>query len=208
MVMGLRPIAVLGLAAIPLNYVVLKRLLAIGETVRAATRSSPRTRPVCRRSPGRFSRCSFSALSSAQSQDRVIRRIRSISMPAFWLTAGSPCSSPLLARVREGTLMREDLKGRCEGDRRQARRPARSADDAPSSRTGRHDAGEPVDPQDRQGARDPLLDARCDLRGALVPAWRHSPLRAQQAARERPAASKRSRADRALVGGSWMPAPL
>ena len=25
-------------------------------------------------------------------------------------------------------------------------------------------------------ARDPLLDARCDLRGALVPAWRHSPV--------------------------------
>ena len=27
-----------------------------------------------------------------------------------------------------------------------------------------HDAGQPLDPQDRQGARDPLLDARCDLR--------------------------------------------
>src|SRR5437016_4081313 len=37
-------------------------------------------------------------------------------------------------------------------------------------------AGHPLDPQVRQGARDPLLDARCDLRGALVPAWRHSPL--------------------------------
>src|SRR5437868_9889460 len=34
-VMGLRGIAVLGLVAIPLNYVVLKRLLAIVETVRA-----------------------------------------------------------------------------------------------------------------------------------------------------------------------------
>jgi hypothetical protein len=34
-VMGLRAIAVLGLAAIPLNYVSLKRLLAIVETVRA-----------------------------------------------------------------------------------------------------------------------------------------------------------------------------
>ena len=36
-VMGLRIIAVLGLAAIPLNYVVLKRLLAIVETVRAGS---------------------------------------------------------------------------------------------------------------------------------------------------------------------------
>src|SRR5437868_10703822 len=35
LVMGLRAIAVLGLLTIPLNYVVLKRLLAIVETVRA-----------------------------------------------------------------------------------------------------------------------------------------------------------------------------
>src|SRR5688572_17695653 len=35
LVMGLRAIAVLGLAAIPLNHAVLKRLLAIVETVRA-----------------------------------------------------------------------------------------------------------------------------------------------------------------------------
>src|SRR5438128_4300089 len=35
LVMGLRAIAVVGLAAIPLNYAVLKRLLAIVETVRA-----------------------------------------------------------------------------------------------------------------------------------------------------------------------------
>src|ERR671921_2225868 len=35
LVMGLRAVAVLGLAAIPLNHAVLKRLLAIVETVRA-----------------------------------------------------------------------------------------------------------------------------------------------------------------------------
>src|SRR5205823_3714744 len=35
LIMGLRAIAVIGLAAIPLNYVVLKRLLAMVETVRA-----------------------------------------------------------------------------------------------------------------------------------------------------------------------------
>src|SRR5258706_16280677 len=34
LVMGLRAVAVLGLATIPLNYVLLKRLLAIVETVR------------------------------------------------------------------------------------------------------------------------------------------------------------------------------
>src|SRR3989475_7084746 len=35
LVMGMRAIAVLGLAAIPLNYAILKRLLAMVETVRA-----------------------------------------------------------------------------------------------------------------------------------------------------------------------------
>src|SRR5881296_2446398 len=35
LIIGLHAIAVVGLAAIPLNYVVLKRLLAIVETVRA-----------------------------------------------------------------------------------------------------------------------------------------------------------------------------
>src|SRR5207248_6274320 len=35
LIMGLRAVAVLGLVGIPLNYVVLKRLLAIVETVRA-----------------------------------------------------------------------------------------------------------------------------------------------------------------------------
>src|SRR5213078_4770597 len=35
LVMGLRAIALLGLAVVPLNYLVLKRLLAIVETVRA-----------------------------------------------------------------------------------------------------------------------------------------------------------------------------
>ncbi|MEO5617120.1 MAG: hypothetical protein ABIS67_05075, partial [Candidatus Eisenbacteria bacterium] len=35
LVMGLRAVAVIGLATIPLSYVILKRLLAIVETVRA-----------------------------------------------------------------------------------------------------------------------------------------------------------------------------
>src|SRR5688572_20566210 len=36
MVLGLRTVAVLGLVAIPINYLVLKRLIAIVETVRAS----------------------------------------------------------------------------------------------------------------------------------------------------------------------------
>jgi len=35
LIMGMRAVAVLGLAAIPLHYIVLKRLLAMVETVRA-----------------------------------------------------------------------------------------------------------------------------------------------------------------------------
>src|SRR6476469_8450835 len=35
LIMGLRAVAVLGLVAIPINYIVLKRLLAIVETVRS-----------------------------------------------------------------------------------------------------------------------------------------------------------------------------
>ena len=147
-----------------------------------ATRSSPRTRPVCRRSPGPCSRCSFSASSSARSPRPFrLRRIRSISMPDFRSTAGSPsCSrSCWPACSRKARTCAKTSKGRCDdGDHRQARRPtARSADDADRARgSGRNHAGQPLDPQDRQGARDPLLDARCDLRGALVPAWRHSPV--------------------------------
>jgi hypothetical protein len=41
LVMGLCAIAALGLVTIPVNYVILKRLLAIVETVRAGDRSSP-----------------------------------------------------------------------------------------------------------------------------------------------------------------------
>ena len=33
---------------------------------------------------------------------------------------------------------------------------------------GRHHACQPVDPQDREGARHALLDARCDLHGARI----------------------------------------
>ena len=79
-----------------------------------ATRSSPRTRPVCRRSPGRCSRCSFLSL--------VIAAIaRTVSTPAHPLDLDAGFSingwlavllTFLLARVfAEGALMREDLEG-------------------------------------------------------------------------------------------------
>src|SRR6266576_4135089 len=49
LVMGLRAVAVLGLATIPLNYVVLKRLLAIVGTVREGEPFVADNASVCRR---------------------------------------------------------------------------------------------------------------------------------------------------------------
>lgn len=95
MIMGLRAIAVLGLAAIPLNDVVLRRLLAIVETVRRGAPFVGGMPSVCKRSPGRCSRSSSSASSSAASARRFrLPPTRSISMPAFRPAAGWRCSWP------------------------------------------------------------------------------------------------------------------
>ena len=95
LVMGLRAIAVLGLAAIPLSYVVLKRLLAIVETVRSG---DPFVAPNARRL-----RVIAWALLALQVLSLVIAAIArgrfdsgsscSILTPAFRSTAGSPYSS-------------------------------------------------------------------------------------------------------------------
>ena len=68
------PIAVLGLAAIPLNYTGLKRLLAIVESVRTGDPFVAANASRCRRSRGRCSRCSSSAWSSAPSARPFQRR--------------------------------------------------------------------------------------------------------------------------------------
>ena len=114
LVMGLRSIAVLGLVAIPLNYVVLKRLLAMVETVRTgdpfvATNAS-RLQAIAR------------ALLALQLLSLVIGAIaKSVSTPAhpLHLNAGFSINgwlavllTFLLARVfAEGTRMRDDLEG-------------------------------------------------------------------------------------------------
>jgi hypothetical protein len=114
LVMGLRAIAVLGLAVIPLNYAVLKRLLAIVETVRAGdpfvAANAYRLQAIAR------------TLLALQLLSVVIGAIaKSVSTPAHPvdLDAGFSVNgwlavllTFLLARVfAEGTLMREDLKG-------------------------------------------------------------------------------------------------
>ena len=94
-IFGLRAIAVIGLLTVPLHYTILKRLLAMVETVRAGD-------PFVAENAHRLEtiawiaarRCKLVGLVIARSpRPSRRRRIRSISMPAFRSTAGSPCSS-------------------------------------------------------------------------------------------------------------------
>ncbi|HWS73340.1 MAG TPA: DUF2975 domain-containing protein [Thermoanaerobaculia bacterium] len=114
LVMGLRAIAVLGLAAIPLNHLVLKRLLAIVETVRAGD-------AFVAANADRLQAIAWTLL-TLQLLSLVIGAIASaVSTPAhpLHLDAGFSINgwlavllTFLLARVfAEGTLMREDLEG-------------------------------------------------------------------------------------------------
>jgi hypothetical protein len=114
LVMGLRIIAVLGLVAIPLNSIVLKRLLAIVETVREGD-------PFLAANAVRLQAIAWTLL-TLQLLSLVIGGIaRAVSTPAhpLHLSAGFSINgwlavllTFLLARVfAEGTLMREDLEG-------------------------------------------------------------------------------------------------
>src|SRR5450432_3959878 len=114
LVMGLRAVAALGLATIPLNYVVLKRLLAMVGTVREGD-------PFVAANASRLQAIAWSLL-ALQLFSLVIGAIaKIISTPAHpvHLNAGFSINgwlavllTFLLARVfAEGTLMREDLKG-------------------------------------------------------------------------------------------------
>jgi Protein of unknown function (DUF2975) len=114
LILGLHAIALIGVAATPLNYVVLKRLLAIVETVRAGD-------PFVAANASRLQTIAV-ALLALQLLGLVVGAIASaVSTPARPLTlhAGFSISgwlavllTFLLARVfAEGTLMRQDLEG-------------------------------------------------------------------------------------------------
>jgi hypothetical protein len=114
LVMGLRAVAVLGLATIPLNYAVLKRLLAIVETVRGGD-------PFVAANAHRLQGIAWMLL-ALQLFSIVIGLIgKAVSSPAHPvdLDAGFSINgwlavllTFLLARVfAEGTHMREDLEG-------------------------------------------------------------------------------------------------
>jgi Na+-transporting methylmalonyl-CoA/oxaloacetate decarboxylase gamma subunit len=114
LVMGLRAIAVLGLAATPLNHVVLKRLLAIVETVRGGD-------PFVAANAARLQAIAW-VLLALNLLSIVIGAIgNAISSPAHPVDIDAGFSingwlavllTFLLARVfAEGALMREDLEG-------------------------------------------------------------------------------------------------
>ena len=114
MMMGMRAIAVLGLVAIPLNHAVLRRLIAIVETVREGD-------PFVATNANRLNAIAW-VLLALQLLSLVIGGIgTTISTPThpLHLDAGFSTSGWLaviltfvLARVfAEGTLMRGDLKG-------------------------------------------------------------------------------------------------
>jgi len=114
LVMGLRAIALLGLAVVPLNYVVLKRLLAIVETVRAGD-------PFVAANASRLHAIAW-ALLTLQLLSILIGAIaKAVSTPAHPVKLDAGFSIDgwlavlltfLLARVfAEGTRMREDLEG-------------------------------------------------------------------------------------------------
>ena len=114
LVMGLRAIAVLGLAAIPLNHAALKRLLAIVETVRAGD-------PFVAANASRLQAIAW-VLLTLQLLSLVIDAIaKAVAIPGRPLDIDAGFSingwlavllTFLLARVfAEGALMREDLDG-------------------------------------------------------------------------------------------------
>src|SRR5438094_3341766 len=114
LIMGLRAIAVLGLVAIPLNDAVLRRLLAIVETVRGGG-------PFVAANANRLQAIAW-VLLALQLLSLVIGGIgQAISTPAHPLHLDAAFSTIgwlavllrlLLARVfAAGTLMREDLEG-------------------------------------------------------------------------------------------------
>jgi hypothetical protein len=113
-ILGLRTIAVIGLIAIPLNHVVLKRLLAMVDTVRAGD-------PFVAANALRLRAIAWTLL-GLQVLSLVVGGIsKSISSPAhpIHMDAGFSISgwlavllTFLLARVfAEGTRMRDDLEG-------------------------------------------------------------------------------------------------
>jgi hypothetical protein len=114
LIFGLRAIAVIGLVGVPLNYAVLKRLLAIVESVRAGD-------PFVAANADRLQGIAWALLALQLLSIAVGTIVRAVSIPGHPLKIQAGFSingwlavllTFLLARVfAEGTLMRDDLEG-------------------------------------------------------------------------------------------------
>jgi hypothetical protein len=114
LVLGMRAIMLIGVAAVPLTHVVLSRLLAIVETVRDGD-------PFVAENAARLQRIAWSVLGLASLHVAVVSIATSVSTPGFpidikWRFDVSRWVTVLLlfvlARVFEhGTRMRDDLEG-------------------------------------------------------------------------------------------------
>ena len=114
LVMGLRAVAVLGLAAIPLNYVVLKRLLAIVETVRAGDPFVAANANRLRAIAWALLAAQLLSLVSGAIAEALSTPTRPIDVDAGFSISGwlAVLLTFVLARVfAEGALMRQDLEG-------------------------------------------------------------------------------------------------
>jgi putative transcriptional regulator len=109
LIMGLRAIAVIGLAAVPLHYVILKRLLAMVETVRSGN-------PFVAANASRLQAIAW-ALLALQLLSLVVGAIaKTVSTPAFRSTAGLPYYSRFCwpACSRKAHSCAKTLKGQCD----------------------------------------------------------------------------------------------
>src|ERR1039457_3449617 len=163
-VAGMRAIMVIGIVGTPIAYVVFSRLLRIVESVRTGE-------PFTMGNAGRLRTIAWAllglellhicvvAIASAASTKEMPLRINGNFDLTGWLAI-------LLLFVLAQVFLKERAcariwRARSDGHSGQARRPAaRPAYDADRARRARrHHAREPVDPEDRQGAGYPLLDA-------------------------------------------------
>jgi hypothetical protein len=114
LVMGLRAIAVLGLVSIPINYLVLKRLLAIVDTVRAGDPFVPRNASRLQAIAWALLALQLLGLVIWAIAEAVSTRAHPVDIDAGFSINGwlAVLLTFVLARVfAEGTVMREDLEG-------------------------------------------------------------------------------------------------
>ena len=114
LIFGLRMIVVLGLATIPLNYVVLKRLLAIVETVRAGDPFVAANAYRLRAIAWAMLAAQLLSLGSGAIAEALSTPARPINVDAGFSISGwlAVLLTFVLARVfAEGALMRQDLEG-------------------------------------------------------------------------------------------------